>query len=162
MRAIRVPTDPAHDFDFLMGAWRIHNRRLRERLRGSDEWDEFETTSLCRPIWGGRANVDEVTGETPAGPLAGLTLRLLDPASGQWRLYWSNARIGIQEQPLVGTFVDGRGEFYDHELLEGRGILCRFVWSDITAVSCRWEQAFSDDGGRSWETNWIMEFTRAE
>jgi hypothetical protein len=152
--------DPQRDFDFLFGRWRVSNRRLKERLKGSTDWEEFETTSVAWPVWGGAANMDVVEGTTPSGPLRGMTLRLFDPRSRQWRVYWANATTSILEQPMIGGFRDGRGEFYDQELFEGRAVFVRYVWSEISARSCRWEQAFSDDGGTSWETNWTMEFTR--
>jgi hypothetical protein len=151
-----------HDFDFLFGKWRIEHRRLKARLQGSNHWDEFETTGVARPIWGGIANLDEIVGDSSSGALRGLTLRLFDPASRQWRLYWANADRGILDQPMIGGFKDGRGEFFDQELFEGEAIYVRYVWSDITPTSCRWEQAFSADGGRTWETNWTMEMSRIE
>lgn len=148
------------DFDFLFGKWKVHNRKLRERLRGSTAWDEFEATSVARPVWGGRANMDEFEGESPSGHIQGMTLRLYDPKARQWSLYWSNSSSGTLDRPMVGEFRNGRGEFYDQELFEGRSIYVRFIWSDITPTSCRWEQAFSADGGKTWEVNWVMEFTR--
>ena len=117
---------------------------------------------MAAPVWGGRANADEIRADSPSGPLLGLTVRLYEPASRQWRLYWANAMKGIFDQPMIGAFRDGRGEFFGHELFEGQGTLVRYLWSAITATSCRWEQAFSPDGGRTWEINWIMEFTRRE
>ena len=154
-------TDGQRDFDFFMGSWRVHNRRLKERLRRSDDWEEFEATVVARPIWEGDANADEFDGDGPSGRIQGMTLRLYDPRSQQWRLYWANQGRGILEPPVIGSFKDGRGEFLSQELFEGRSIFVRFVWSDITPSSCRWEQAFSADGARTWETNWIMEFTRS-
>jgi hypothetical protein len=155
-------TDGQRDFDFLMGRWKVHNRRLRERLRGCDDWDEFEATVVARPIWDGAANIDEYDGEGPSGRIQGLTLRLYDAESRQWRLYWANRERGFLELPMVGTFKDGRGEFFCHEIYQGTPIFTRFVWSDITPEACRWEQAFSTDGGRTWETNWVNHFTRIE
>jgi hypothetical protein len=153
--------DGERDFDFFMGRWTVRHRRLKERLRGCEEWDEFEGTVAARPLWGGQANVDELEADTASGPLRGLTLRIYEPASRQWRLYWANGAKGILDQPMVGAFGDdGRGEFFSHELFEGQGVLVRYVWSDITPTSCHWEQAFSPDGGRTWETNWVMDFTR--
>jgi hypothetical protein len=149
-----------HDFDFFMGSWSIRHRRLRERLKGCTAWEEFEGTCVARRLWGGQANIDEIEAATPSGPLRGLTLRIYEPASGQWRLYWANGAKGFLDAPMVGAFRGGRGEFFSHELHEGQGVFVRYVWSDVTAASCRWEQAFSPDGGRSWETNWIMEFAR--
>jgi hypothetical protein len=143
-----------------MGSWQVRHRRLRERLKGSEAWEAFEGTSVAWPLWGGRANVDEMEADSPSGRLRGLTLRLYEPASRQWRLYWANGAKGILDPPMVGAFQGGRGEFFGHELFEGKGIFARYRWSDITPASCRWEQAFSADGGRAWETNWIMEFTR--
>jgi hypothetical protein len=160
----RNPTTvgPEHDFDFLFGTWRVHNRRLKGRLVGSSEWEDFDARCVARPIWGGAGNIDEFVGRSPSGPLRGMTLRLFDPASGQWRLHWANADRGILDQPMVGRFSDGRGEFYDQELFNGRAIFVRFVWSDISPTSARWEQAFSEDGGRTWETNWTMGMSRIE
>jgi hypothetical protein len=162
MTALAPPTTTSHasDFDFLFGTWRISNRRQQERLADCDEWDEFESTSRANRIWDGAAQIDEVIGETPSGPFRGMTVRLFDPASDQWRLYFVNERIGVLDPPLTGEFRDGRGEFYDQELFRGRSIYVRFVFSDVTATSCHWEQAFSEDGGKTWETNWIMDFTR--
>ena len=148
------------DFDFLMGSWKVHNRRLRERLKGCTEWDEFEATVNARPVWGGKANVDEFLGEGPVGPIQGMTLRLYNPKSHQWSLHWANSENGTLDTPMIGSFKDGRGEFYDQELFEGRAIYVRFIWSDITPSSCRWEQAFSEDGGKTWEVNWISDVTR--
>ena len=152
--------DGQNDFDFLTGAWRIRNRRLRERLRGSAQWDEFEGVSVAQPLWGGLANMDQYEGHAPFGLIQGLTVRLYDPATRQWRLHWANRASGTFDAPMIGRFENGRGEFYNHELHEGQAVYARFVWSDITATSCRWEQALSADGGKTWETNWIMEMTR--
>jgi hypothetical protein len=150
------------DFDFLMGSWKVHNRKLRERLKGSTAWDEFDGTVVARPAWGGKANVDEYEADSPAGHIEGLTVRLFNPKSRQWSIYWASSTNGTLDVPMVGEFKDGRGEFYDQEQFEGRSIYVRFIWSDITPASCRWEQAFSADGGKSWEVNWIMEFTRMQ
>lgn len=152
--------DGQADFDFVIGAWSVHNRRLRRPLTGSNEWYEFEGKAVARKLWGGKANVDEFEAVGPAGPIQGLTVRLYDPTSKQWRLYWANRARGALEVPTVGEFKNGRGEFFDHELFEGKSIFVRYVWSDITANACRWEQAFSEDGGKTWEANWTMQFTR--
>ena len=149
------------DFEFFMGTWRVHHRRRRDPLTGSDSWYEFDGTATARPLWGGAANVDEVDYESPNGRQRGLTLRLFEPKTGLWRLYWASSVKNAFEEPVIGRFAGGRGEFHGHEVLDGRAIFVRFVWSEITPTSCRWEQAFSEDGGRSWETNWIAEFTRA-
>jgi hypothetical protein len=157
-----VPTvsNPQSDFDFLFGRWNVHNRRLRERLKGSTTWDEFEGTVVVRPVWGGKANLDEYEAEGPAGHIQALTLRVFDPRSQQWSIHWATSANGTLDAAMIGSFRDGRGEFYDQEMFEGRSIYVRFIWSAITAASCRWEQAFSADGGKTWETNWIMELSR--
>ena len=108
--------DGQRDFDFFMGAWTVRHRRLKERLKGSTAWEEFEGTVVARPVWGGRANVDELEAHSPSGRVQGLTLRLYDPASRQWRLYWANGAKGILDQPMVGAFREGQGEFFSHEL----------------------------------------------
>jgi hypothetical protein len=152
--------DGRADFDFLMGSWRVHNRRLKERLKSSEEWEEFDGVSVARPVLGGLGNVDEVTFQRESGPLLGMTVRVFDPAARQWSIYWADSVNGELQTPMVGEFSGGEGRFYDQETFEGRRILSRFIWSRITPTSCQWEQAFSADGGVSWETNWIMEFVR--
>jgi hypothetical protein len=162
MQQARMERDGRADFDFLMGRWDVQHRRLRERLKGSTSWEEFAGTSLARPLLGGLGNIDENIMERAGGRMEGMTVRLYDPLSQQWSLYWADSVNVVLQPPMIGGFVQGRGEFYDQELFEGRAIFCRFIWSDITATACRWEQAFSADGGTSWETNWIMEFTRQQ
>ena len=155
-------SDPQKDFDFFIGKWKGHNRRLTEKLRGSNSWEEFDGTVVARHIWGGRANIDEYEADAPSGHIQGMTLRLYNPNSRQWSLYWANSKNGTLEKPMMGEFKDGKGEFFDEEMFEGRSIFVRFMWSGITKNSCRWEQAFSADGGKTWETNWIVEFQRME
>ncbi|MFF0234095.1 hypothetical protein [Micromonospora sp. NPDC005254] len=148
------------DFDFYVGTWNVVNRRLRERLTGCDEWDEFPGVSVAHSFFGGGGNFDEIT--FPTKGFSGATIRIFDRASEQWSIYWMNSGRGELEQPpMVGRFVDGVGRFYADDQDEGRPVRCRFIWSGITATTARWEQAFSVDGERTWETNWIMESTRA-
>jgi hypothetical protein len=154
--------DGRDDFDFFIGRWKGHNRRLRERLKNCDEWEEFEGTSVCRKILGGIGNMDEVTFHRDTGYAEGFTLRLFDPKSQEWLIYWAASSGGKLELPMIGKFENGRGEFYAHEVFENRHVYSRFIWSEITGTSCRWEQAFSIDGGKTWETNWIADFTRLE
>lgn len=157
-----APRDGMRDFDFLHGRWRVHNRRLRRPLSGSGEWYEFEGTAVERPLWDGQGNLEEYEAELPTGDrLRGLALRLYDPRSRQWTINWSSSATGRLDRPMTGEFRDGRGEFYNQEELEGRAIYVRFIWTSLGPAACRWEQAFSADGGRTWETNWIMDFTRA-
>jgi hypothetical protein len=152
--------DGRADFDFFIGTWRAHNRRLRERLKGSTSWEEFEGTVVCRKILGEAGNMDEVTLDRESGRSYGMTVRLYDPRSQQWSLFWADGVNIFMVPPEVGSFTDGVGAFYAQEPFEGRMIFSRFIWSHITATSCRWEQAFSEDGGTTWETNWVTDFTR--
>ncbi len=156
--------DGQHDFDFLLGTWKYHLSRLVNPLSGSTTWVEFEGTGTCRPIWGGLAQIDELEAEGPAGHVQGLTLRLYNPQSHQWNLNWANIKDGTLGPPTIGSFnaKNGRGEFYDQETFNGRSILVRYVWSDITPTSAHFEQSFSDDGGKTWETNWITTQVRVE
>jgi hypothetical protein len=161
--AARIRVMSNHDFDFLFGSWTVRNRRLREPLAGCTEWVEFDSTSVARPVWGGAANMDEYEAlDTPFGAIHGLTLRLYDESTGQWSIYWANRKNGRVDAPMSGAWKNGVGEFYDQEMFQGRMIYVRFLWTNDSATSARWEQSFSDDGGRTWETNWIMRFERAE
>jgi hypothetical protein len=154
--------DGQHDFDFEIGNWKTHLRRLQKPLSGSNQWVEYDGTSVVRKIWNGRANLVELDVEGPAGHLQGLSLRLYDPQSRQWSLNFANANGGGMSVPTVGEFKNGRGEFYDMESFNGRSILVRNIWSDIKPDSCRFEQSFSEDGGKTWELNWIAVDTRVK
>jgi hypothetical protein len=162
--AAQTPTerDGQHDFDFEMGSWRIHLKRLVHPLTGSTTWVEFDGTSVTRKVWAGRAELEEFETDSPAaGHIEGLTLRLYNPQSHQWRLYWANAKGGPIFPPQIGEFKSGRGEFYGQDTLNGKAIYIRFVWSNTTTNTPHFEQSFSDDGGKTWEVNWITDQTRA-
>jgi hypothetical protein len=149
-----------HDFDFDIGTWKTHLRRLVHPLTGSTTWVELEGTTVVRKVWNGRANLAELEADSPSGHLQVLSLRLYDPQSHQWSLNAANSNSGTLGTPTIGEFRNGRGEFFDQESFNGRTILVRNVWSDITADSCRFEQSFSEDGGKTWEVNWIAVDTR--
>ena len=144
-----------HDFDFEIGNWKTHISRLQHPLSGSTTWLEYDGTSVVRKVWNGAANLVELEVDGSAGHIEALSLRLYNPESRQWSLNFSNAAAGVMSIPTIGEFRDGRGEFYDQEFYRGRAILVRFIISDITPTGCRFEQAFSDDGGKTWEVNWI-------
>jgi hypothetical protein len=152
--------DGQHDFDFEIGVWKTHLKRLVHPLSGSSSWVELDGTTVVRKVWNGRANLAELVADSPSGRLEVLSLRLYNPQSRQWSLNTANVDGGALGQATIGEFKDGRGEFFDQETFKGRTILVRNVWSDITANSCHFEQAFSDDGGKTWEVNWIAEDTR--
>lgn len=159
-----VPHDGQHDFDWIFGTWKATLRRLVHPLTGSTTWIEFEGTQVSKKVWGGKAILDEFTVNSPATNtnIEGVTLRLYNPQTGEWRIYWANAKRGIMDPPVIGRFTNGRGEFYGQDELDGRTILVRYIWSDITPTSAHFEQSFSADGGKTWEPNWISDVTRVK
>lgn len=153
--------DHQQDFDFEFGRWKVHLRRLVHPLSGSQEWVEYDGTSVVRKVWNGAANLGEFNVNGKAGHIEGISLRLYRPDSHNWSIYWANRKYGdLTVPPMVGEFRNGRGEFYDHETFQGKPITVRFIFSEITPSSFRLEQAFSPDGGKTWEPNWISTFTR--
>jgi hypothetical protein len=154
--------DGQHDFDFEIGTWKTHLWRLIDPLTGSTKWVEYEGTSIVRQIWNGRANLLELVADGPAGHFEGLDLRLYNRQSRQWNLNFASSSSGTLSPPTIGEFKNGRGEFFDQESINRRTIFARNSFSDITPGSSRFEQAFSNDGGKTWETNWVMTFTRAK
>jgi hypothetical protein len=158
--ASAVKRDGQHDFDFEFGTWKAHIRRLQHPLAGSKDWVEYDGSSIVRKVWGGRANLGELDVSGSAGRIEGLSLRLYNPQTDQWAVSWANSRDGNLTVPLTGRFEAGRGEFYSADTLDGRAIFTRFIFSDIKTTSFQLEQAFSGDGGKTWETNWIATFNR--
>jgi hypothetical protein len=152
--------DGQHDFDFEIGRWHVHLERLLKPLTHSTTWVTLDGTSVVRPVWNGLANLGELEVNGPGGHVEGLSFRLYDPRARQWRIHWANSADGVLGSAMVGGFRNGRGEFYDQEDFNGRAIFVRFIFSGITKTTFRIEQAFSDDGGKSWETNWITTFTK--
>jgi hypothetical protein len=157
-----TPRDGQHDFDFEIGSWKTRLSRLQHPLTGSTTWVQYEGTTVVRKVWGGRANLVELEVDGPQGHIEGLSLRLYNPESRQWSLNFSNSAGGVLVPPTIGEFKDGRGEFYSQDTVGGRAILVRFVISEITPDSCRFEQSFSNDGGKTWEPNWIAIDTRVK
>lgn len=157
-----APRDGQRDFDFHIGSWKTHLRRLQRPLSGSTTWVEYEGTTVVRRVWDGRANLVELEVDGPAGHIEGLSLRLYNPESRQWSLNFSNSRGGTLSPPTIGAFKDGRGLFFNQDTLEGRAIFVRFVITPLTPDSIRFEQSFSDDAGATWEVNWIATDTRVK
>lgn len=158
--AVTAYRDGQHDFDFEIGSWNIHLKRRLNPLTGSDKWVEFDGTSVTRKIWEGRSQIEEFETDGTAGHVEGLTLRLYNPQSHQWSLYWANAKDGTVVAPQIGEFRNGVGEFYGTDTLNGKVILIRFIWSNTTTNTPHFEQSFSTDGGKTWEVNWITDQTR--
>jgi hypothetical protein len=154
--------DGQRDFDFEIGTWRTQLSRLQRPLTGSNTWIKYEGTTVVRKVWDGRANLVELVADGPASHFEGLNLRLYNPQTRQWSLNFAGGNSGAMSTPMFGSFKNGRGEFFSQETFNGRAIFVRFIISDITPDSCRFEQAFSDDGGTTWEVNWIALDTRVK
>jgi hypothetical protein len=155
-------SDGARDFDFWMGSWKVRNRYLRERLQGSKEWVEFDSTVVARPLLDGLGNEDEFRTDHEGG-FIGMSFRFFDPETSRWAIYWADTRRpGLLDPPVLGSFSGHVGVFEGEDTFAERPIRVRFTWSGVTTPTPKWEQAFSADGGETWETNWVMEFTRAE
>ncbi|MFN7924450.1 MAG: hypothetical protein U0Q16_30390 [Bryobacteraceae bacterium] len=151
------------DFDFFLGEWSVAHHRLKERLAGCHEWEDFGGTSSCRKILGGMGNSDENYLELPGGHYHALTVRTFDPEAAEWSIWWFDGRQpGSLDPPVKGGFVDGIGTFFANDSLRGTPIVVRFQWHSGDSEAPRWEQAFSADGGQTWETNWVMYFSRRD
>jgi hypothetical protein len=153
---------PASDFDFQQGRWQVKHRRLRARLAGCTDWDEFDGTCEQRPILGGAGNIEDNLLHLPDGDYRAVALRSFDSASGAWAIWWLDGRNPHAiDVPVIGRFEGGAGSFYADDVHEGRPVRMRFLWLGTDTGAPRWEQALSADGGESWETNWTMDFTPA-
>ena len=156
--------DPSglHDFDFLYGRWQVHHRKLKKRLANNHEWVEFEGTLFSQPLMGGYANVDDDRFDVPGGAYRGVAPRSFDAKTGQWSIWWMDSRspTAPMDPPVRGSFHNGIGVFYADATENGKAIRMRFIWSKITPMSCRWEQAYSPDSGKTWETNWVQDLKR--
>ena len=160
--AAAAPADGQHDFDFDFGTWKTHVSRLAHPLSGSKEWIELDGTSVVRTIMDGRANLVELDVAGPSGHIAGISLRLYDPDTRQWNLNYANLRNGALTSPTVGGFNAGRGEFFGVDTADGKPVFVRFVITCSAPDTCHFEQAFSGDGGKTWEVNWIATDTRVK
>ena len=159
----QAATDRAdvHDFDFLLGDWRVRHRYLRVK-ENSRQWLDVDGTASHRELMGGRANVEEHMINVPDGAYRAVALRSYDPKASLWSIWWLDGRTphGDLDPPVQGRFENGVGTFYGDTTINGKPMRVRFVWSQITATSARWEQAYSSDAGKTWETNWTMDFTK--
>lgn len=155
---VSAATRTSHDFDFLFGTWQVRHRRLRRRLAGSDDWDEFEGWARCAPVLGGVGNFDQIS--VPATDAIGASLRLFDAAAGTWSIHWISSLTGRLDPVMTGTFREGVGTFYGADVHDDIPISVRFIWDEIGPSTARWAQAFAPAGSDDWETNWVMSFTR--
>lgn len=149
------------DFDFIIGDWHVSHRRLNARLQGCKDWTEFEGTSTTRRILGGFGNVEDNVLYFPAGDVRAAAFRSYDPATRTWAIWWLDGRVpNALDTPVIGSFCGAVGTFMATDILDGRSIQIRFIWRTNPGSNPTWEQAFSEDGGTTWETNWTMEFRR--
>jgi len=155
-----MTTERHNDFAFQTGTWRVAHRKLRARLAGCQDWFEFGGTCKAWEILGGIGNIEDNWLDDPSGPYAAAAVRKFDPQSGRWSIWWIDPREADLDPPVHGQFDNGVGTFLGKAVFEGRPIDVRFIWSGISGDSAHWEQAFSEDGGASWETNWTMKFDR--
>ena len=156
-----APRDGSHDFDPLIGSWKFHLKRRLHPLTGSNTWVDLDGTGVCRAIFDG-SQIDQVLLNGSDGQIEGLTLRTYNPTSHQWRLYWANKKVGILDPPQIGEFKNGVGEFFAQDTqytADHKAILVRFRWTNMNTTP-HFEQSFSDDGGKTWEVNWITDQTR--
>jgi hypothetical protein len=151
----------ARAFDFLHGRWRVRHRKLRQRLAGSSDWFEFPGTLAVDPILGGLGNFDENVLDDPTGKYVAHSLRLYSPDTDQWSIWWLDGRAPELDTPVVGGFPERKGTFYSDDSFGGRPIKVRTTYTPLAPGNAQWTQAFSADGGATWEVNWIMDFERA-
>lgn len=151
-----------HDFDFLVGQWHAHHLKLKQRLANSHEWIEFDGTLSSQPLMGSYSNVDDTVLNVPGAPYRGVALRSFDAKTHQWSIWWLDSRTPSDrlDPPMVGGFHNGVGTFYGEDMVKGKRVRARFLWSNITPTSGHWEQADSPDEGKTWETNWVQDITR--
>jgi hypothetical protein len=157
--ASAAENDGRHDFDFAHGRWTIHNRKMVKALADKPQWEEWEASTHCWPTLAGMGNQDEFTTPTRPGVVAN-SLRFFNPKTRMWSIYWVDSRNPVLDPPVVGRFEGGVGIFEGPDTYDGKPIVVRYTWSRTKTEHPRWEQAFSTDGGKTWETNWIMDLTR--
>jgi hypothetical protein len=160
-----MPHDGRHDFDFEVGTWKAHVRKLIHPLTGSTEWDDLDGTVVTRSLpmlEGWNESEMRVDSPTTHQHIEILAVRLYNPTSHQWSIYGSSIKTGIFDPPQIGQFDNKRGEFYAQDTIQGRATYIRYAWQNISPQTTHFEQAFSADGGKTWETNWIYDGTRVE
>ena len=160
MEILASETSSHEDFDFLIGGWKIHNRKLNTRLNNATEWVEFDARCECRKILNGFGNVDQFLTEFDGVPFAGMSLRLFNPQTRLWSIYWADSNLVTLDVPQVGSFDGDIGRFYAEDFHAGQPIVVVFKWDKSNPNVPVWSQAFSPDKGETWEWNWYMTFER--
>ena len=157
---IAAKTSSPDDFDFFIGKWKVHNRKLNKRLADCDEWTEFEAVTKCRKILNGYGNIDSFNTDFNGKSFEGMTLRLFNPNTKLWSINWADSNVVVLDVPQIGSFENGIGEFYARDIFEEKPITVKFKWDATNVNRPIWSQAFSSDKGKTWEWNWFMTFTR--
>lgn len=155
-------TSSEHDFDFLVGQWRVHNRKLRTRLQGADDWTEFASTLRMQKALNGYGNIENYHASFDGQPFEGMAIRLFDPATRLWTIYWvDSGSPSMDQHPVSGSFADGVGRFLARDSFNGVPIMVLYQWDARDPAQPKWSQAFSTDDGATWEWNWEMSLSRA-
>jgi hypothetical protein len=153
-------TSSQNDFDFFVGKWNLKNKKLKERLNNCTEWTEFHSTQECYKILNGLGNIDNFLAEFDSVPFEGMSLRLFNPQTKLWSIYWADSNQGTLEKPVVGSFDNNIAHFYAKDTFQGKDILVVFKWDKTDPDNVIWSQAFSTDEGTTWEWNWYMYMSR--
>jgi len=162
LQIVAAESSSQKDFDFLVGKWKIYNRKLKSRLSGCSEWTEFEAQADCRKILNGFGNIDSFQTMVDRRPYEGMSLRLFNPKTRLWSIYWANSETVVLDVPQVGFFENKIGSFYARDTYEGKGIIVQFRWDASSPTTPVWSQAFSPDNGQTWEWNWYMTLHRED
>jgi hypothetical protein len=154
------PQSSLNDFDFFVGKWKLQNKKLKTRLNNCAEWEEFESTQEMYKIINGLGNIDNFLANFNGQPFEGMSLRLFNPVSRLWSIYWADSNRGVLDPPVVGSFENGIGHFFARDVFENKNILVVFRWDARDTNNPIWSQAFSDNEGFDWEWNWFMYMSR--
>jgi hypothetical protein len=161
LKIVPSETSSVRDYDFYFGKWKIHNRKLKARLASCDEWVEFDAEQECRPLLLGAANIDNFLAEVNGNPFEGMTLRLFDPKTRLWSIYWADSNVVAMDVPQIGSWDGPTGRFFARDTYNGKDIIVQFLWDKTDPESPTWSQSFSEDDGETWEWNWYMYMSRA-
>ncbi len=157
----RTGAGPEHDFDYFFGRWTVRHRRLKVRLAGANDWEEYDGATRCQPLLGGVANFNDSITHRNGASYRTVGLRAFDPKTGRWADWSLDARDPLKiDEPGLGRFENGVGVFLSDDTENGKPIKVRGQFSSLSSTVAQWDQAFSPDGGRTWETNYVMRYTR--
>lgn len=153
-------TSSQHDFDFYEGKWKLRNRKLKKRLKNCTEWMEFESTQEMHKVLQGMGNIDNYLATFEGVPFEGMSVRLFNPKTRLWSIYWADTHEGVLQPPVVGSFENDVAHFFTRDVFDGKKVLVVFRWDVRDKMNPVWSQAFSEDSGKTWEWNWYMYFSK--